>query len=265
MGQNKENKFIQTIPKKCYRFVANVKKIFEEEKETEVKNEENQQLKEVNVIPDKVLKRYSSRWYLVAIILVAILFVTCFGFWTKYRGDGELSTVPVNKRNIKSIAVLPLKSLSESTESKALLLWITDSLIGRLGKLTRFAVRPLSALDKFNDSDMNAIEFGESLKVDAVLVGTFQTNENRLRVNVRLLDVRDGAQIWSNSKYAKYVSPILLAAAALALDKERESLKWLEQANQEHKEFLPFIDIDLIFKTLRDNSQFQELVAKVKK
>ena len=35
--------------------------------------------------------------------------------------------------------------------------------------------------------------------VDAVLEGTLQQTENRLRVNLRLWDVRDGAQLWQDS------------------------------------------------------------------
>jgi tetratricopeptide (TPR) repeat protein len=45
---------------------------------------------------------------------------------------------------------------------------------------------------------MDAIELGGELKVDGVLVGTIQTEAKRLRVNVRLIDVRDGAVIWTD-------------------------------------------------------------------
>ena len=92
---------------------------------------------------------------------------------------------------------MPLKNLSSKEE--ALTIGLTDNLISRLGRLNRFAVRPLSAVDKFGASKKDALAFGKELQVDAVVVGTIQNVDNRLRLNVRLLDVRDGAQIWSKS------------------------------------------------------------------
>jgi adenylate cyclase len=65
--------------------------------------------------------------------------------------------------------------------------------------LNRFAVRPLSSVKGYTETDQDPIKFGETLKVDAVLEGTLQTVENRLRVNMRLWDVRDGAQLWQDS------------------------------------------------------------------
>ena len=198
-----ETEFIQTIPKKGYRFVADVREVFEDENGTTQNSSQNLSDKEdIGDARSSVRKRAEKletgvRWHLVAIILLGVLFLSSFAWWMSYSRQSGLSTVPVNERSIKSVAVLPLKNLS--SENEALTIGLTDNLISRLGKLNRFAVRPLSAVEKFVASGKDALEFGKELRVDAVVVGTIQTVDDRLRLNVRLLDVRDGAQIWSKS------------------------------------------------------------------
>ncbi len=195
LGQNGTEKFIQTVPKKGYRFVADVKKVREEERVDEFEST----LKSIPTDEPIKTKKPKVRWHFVAIILLGVFLLASFSLWLQYKSETELSSIPTNKRNIKSIAVLPLKNLSEDQKGQIFSLGLTDNLISRLGKLNRFAVRPLSAVDEFAKSDKGAIEFGKELKVDAVIVGTIQTVDDRLRLNITLLDVRDGAQIWSNS------------------------------------------------------------------
>lgn len=200
LGQDKEQTFIKTVPKKGYRFVADIEKVFDDKAEPTSFGIQKQDLKlSDNSSQQLVTRKTPLRWHFVAIILLGVFFLTSFGVWVNYWSEDGLSTIPANKRNIKSVAVLPLKDLGETEKIRTLSLGMTDSLISRLGKLNRFAVRPLSAVENFADGEKDAIEFGKELQVDAILVGTIQTDNDRLRANVRLLDVRDGAQIWSKS------------------------------------------------------------------
>jgi len=130
---------------------------------------------------------------LIAVGLISVLFLTSFTLWF----SSNSKVIPFSERSIKAVAILPLRNLNENESSNALSLGLTDSLISRLGSLNRFTVRPLDAVEKFAKSGKDALGFGEELKCDAVLEGTFQAIENRLRVNVRLIDIRDGAQIWT--------------------------------------------------------------------
>ncbi|NNF00098.1 MAG: transcriptional regulator, partial [Pyrinomonadaceae bacterium] len=100
--------FIRTIPKKGYRFVSEVEKVFQEEAEDEVAKFEAPQLPPESIdISDRSAP--PVRWHFVGIILLGVLFLTSFGLWINYSRETGLSSVPVNERNIKSIAVLPLK------------------------------------------------------------------------------------------------------------------------------------------------------------
>ena len=130
------------------------------------------------------------------VALTVLLFALASGFavW-RYQNSQAKTSIS----EIKSIAVLPLQNFSDNENEKTLSLGLTDTLITRLGGLNRFAVRPFSASQKYQAGETDALDFGGRLKVDAVLEGSLQTANNRLRVNVRLLRVADGSQIWAGS------------------------------------------------------------------
>jgi len=98
---------------------------------------------------------------------------------------------------IDSMAVLPLRPLTTDENSKALGLGLTDALIMKIGGLRQITVRPISAVTPFADAPQDALEIGRKLKVDAVLEGTIQRFEGRVRFNVRLLRVENGEQMWA--------------------------------------------------------------------
>lgn len=182
--------YIQTVPKHGYRFRADVR---------EVQSNGFSSEKIGDLTPQAVTLNPPVRWHFIAIILLGVLFVTSFAVWWKFTDQKGLSSISVTERDIRTVAILPLKTLNESEQTRSLALGLTDSLISRLGSLNRFAVRPLSSVKGYAESDQDPLKFGEILKVDAVLEGTLQQTENRLRVSVRLWDVRDGAQLWQDT------------------------------------------------------------------
>jgi DNA-binding winged helix-turn-helix (wHTH) protein/TolB-like protein/Flp pilus assembly protein TadD len=239
LDANGKKNFIQTVPKRGYRFVADVREVFENRKAETARAEtakvetaadaalppdspavDAAQIEQPKIQEQPTVQAQSEiqappgvqpqptlqappeaqiRWHFLGIILLSLLFATSFAVWWSASDRRGLSSVPVTQRNIRSVAVLPLKTLTETKHVKTLSLGLTDSLISRLGSLNHFAVRPLNSVKDYTEADKNPLEFGAELKVDAVLEGTLQVVENRLRVNVRLWDVRDGAQLWQGS------------------------------------------------------------------
>ena len=181
-----QQEFIKTIPKKGYLFVGDVEEVFEE---TAVESDV--------VRPPDSNRASSKRWFLIGILLLTTLFVTSFSVWLTWGDGSELSSVPIGDREYKSVAVLPFKQIGK--DNKPLSLGITDNLISRLARINKFAVRPLSAVESFSGSGEDALLFARKLNVDAVIVGTMQESEDQIRISVRLLDARDGVQLWSET------------------------------------------------------------------
>jgi len=190
---------IQTIPRRGYRFTGELKKkgdkrdIFldiehlapqdspvEKSDKEEIQNGRNTQ----PTSSESTNKKLKTIFSVAALSLLAV-----FGFWW-------LSNSSNTESAINTVAVLPLKDLTESDGTKSLSLGLTDNLINRLGSLNRFVVRPLSSVEDYGSNEKDAVEFGKKLKVDAVLDGTIQQIDNRLRINVRLIRIQDGAQVW---------------------------------------------------------------------
>src|SRR5687767_3137707 len=187
LDKDDKGRFIQTVPKRGYRFVADVQEVSANgHTENAVPNVEA-------VIPTEQ-PGPKIRWHFIGIVLLGLLFVTGFVIWRNFDERKKLSN-----KNIRTVAVLPLKTSAENESGKSLSLGLTDSLISRLGSLNRFSVRPLSSVRDYAEADQDPLEFGETLKVDAILEGSLQQTDNRLLVNLRLWDLRDGARLWQGS------------------------------------------------------------------
>ena len=100
--------------------------------------------------------------------------------------------------DIKSLAVLPLRSLSADANDDYLGLGITDTIITKISQIGELTVRPTSAVRKYVHEEMNSLEAARQLQTDAVLDGTVQRAGDHLRVNVNLLR-KDGASLWAES------------------------------------------------------------------
>jgi DNA-binding winged helix-turn-helix (wHTH) protein/TolB-like protein/Flp pilus assembly protein TadD len=97
----------------------------------------------------------------------------------------------------KSIAVLPFKAISSDTSDHELELGMTYTLIARLGNLKQITVRPISAVSKYATSEQDALTIGRELQTQAVLTGSVQKLAGQVRVTVQFIDTSDGRLIWS--------------------------------------------------------------------
>ncbi|MCM3869660.1 MAG: winged helix-turn-helix domain-containing protein [Pyrinomonadaceae bacterium] len=105
---------------------------------------------------------------------------------------------------IKSMAVLPFKPLVADSRDEALELGIADTLITRLGSLRQLVMRPIGAVCRYTRLEQDPVAVGREQRVDAVLDGSIQKLGERIRVNVRLVSVADGQQLWSGKFDEKF-------------------------------------------------------------
>lgn len=208
---SKEAKYIETVPTRGYRFIADVKEGVEHESEKAIRFENGfgdregsqaiasgaEQLADVSVAavePElKLHDRVVSRRTLVLVVCamtVALAVVVAY-LWIlrhpKPSSDGAA---------IRSIAVLPFKPLIAASHNEYLEMGIADALISRLGSLKEIEVRPLSAVRTYTDPQQDAIGIGKTLEVDAVLDSSIQMLGDRIKIRTQLVRVTDGKQIW---------------------------------------------------------------------
>ncbi len=96
---------------------------------------------------------------------------------------------------LDSIAVLPFENASKDDSLDYLSAGITDSLINSLAQLPRLRV-PAAGLVRQFKNEPNPTKAGAALNTSAVLSGVLRQRGGLLSVEVELIDVGSGKQIW---------------------------------------------------------------------
>jgi TolB-like protein/tetratricopeptide (TPR) repeat protein len=100
---------------------------------------------------------------------------------------------------LQSIAVMPFEEVGLDQARQYSGEGIADELTTRLGRDSGLKVAARTSAFALKDRKLDAREIGRTLGVDALLEGSVRQVKDRVRVAVRLVNTRDGYQIWSNA------------------------------------------------------------------
>jgi DNA-binding winged helix-turn-helix (wHTH) protein/TolB-like protein len=131
------------------------------------------------------------------VIYAAVLITLMLGALAYVWHRRQTSFAP--QPEIKSLAVLPFKSLNQEAKEDYLGLGIANDIITKISQSGELTVRPTSAVRKYINQEADALEAAREQKVDAVLDGQFLHVGDQLRVSVNLLRFGDGASLWAHT------------------------------------------------------------------
>ena len=97
----------------------------------------------------------------------------------------------------RSLAVMPLENFSGDSLQGWFADGMTEALITDLGRIPDLRVVSRGAVLRFQGRPTPLREIGNTLHVDAVVEGGVQRSGNRVRVDLRLIDVESGYQLWA--------------------------------------------------------------------
>lgn len=97
----------------------------------------------------------------------------------------------------KSIAVLPFESYSEGKENAFFADGIQDDILTNLAKIGDLKVISRTSVMGYRGKPESVREIGKTLGVSAILEGSVRRSENRVRVNVQLIDARTDKHLWA--------------------------------------------------------------------
>lgn len=100
-------------------------------------------------------------------------------------------------RPIESIAVMPFKNESGTSEVEYLSDGITDTLITSLSQLPKLSVKARSSVFRYKGKDAPPQQLGKELNVQAILNGRVVQRGNYLTLHIELVDVNTETALWS--------------------------------------------------------------------
>jgi DNA-binding winged helix-turn-helix (wHTH) protein/TolB-like protein/Flp pilus assembly protein TadD len=210
-----ENRYIATISRRGYRFVA---KVTRRDPFVPPTAAETSAAVQPAGPPSSTRRRIGLVAAATGVLAIVLVSVALFFVLNKApepaRGAGQ------------TLAILPFKPLLPAERNESLELGMTESLISSLSRYSPRAISPLSSVRQYAALNQDAIAAGRALGVDTVLDGSLQRRGDRLRVSVRLLRVADGRQLWAQSFDQEFttifdVQDVIAARVAQAL-----SVRW---------------------------------------
>jgi TolB-like protein/DNA-binding winged helix-turn-helix (wHTH) protein/Flp pilus assembly protein TadD len=189
LGDSAENpRFIETVARRGYRFLADVEAISAPSPQSEATSDVDI---DGAVAPAGVWKklRYSRAWRFVGFSQVLLLAAAVL--WIVYPWNAS--------SKIHSLAVLPLENLSGDSSQDYFAEGMTDELITDLGQISTLRVISRSSVMTYKSVRKPLAEIARELDVQAVVEGSVLRSGERVRITAQLIEVPPDRHIWAHS------------------------------------------------------------------
>jgi serine/threonine protein kinase/tetratricopeptide (TPR) repeat protein len=150
-------------------------------------------LKRKSLTSKEITVKFSLRKLFVPALVFLVLVVAGVIIWQILPHRAAVSGQPGKH----SIVVLPFEDLSPEKGHEYLCEGIPETLINALNTIEDLRVPARSSAFSFKGNKFDLAEIGQKLNVETVLEGSVQVVGDNLRVTPRLVNVKDGYQIWS--------------------------------------------------------------------
>ena len=210
--------FIETVPRRGYRFVAETNETWGEDGHVEAAGNGHSEraLPLAETAPVAAVressqpartKRTSVFAAFGAMVIAGIIGVVYFTGWSK---SGNASA-------IQSIAVLPFVDESADPDAQYINDKIAESLINSLSKLPQLRVVPRSVVAGYKGKQIDPRKVGSELNVRAVVTGSMRRHGDIISIQADLIDLENVAQLWGQH-YDHKVSDVLLVQDDISRD-----------------------------------------------
>ena len=180
LGDNAKNAlFIETIPRKGYRFIGDV--------EYETPGAEPP-----SISAAASNERPSGTRFLLAGAAISILIVLSLGIASFSGGSSDRISKSLAKQ--QTIAVLPFKF--RGPESEYLALGLTDGISHSLGRQSELRVSDRNSTFALDDKVDQPSEAASLLGVENIVVGEVERSDGGLIISARLTNINDPTRVW---------------------------------------------------------------------
>ena len=198
LGDSSESpRFVETIARRGYRFLAEVKQVesvaahIAKPVEEEPRPAEDRLVTTVSAAPVEQTPVGPSiaRWIAGGSLVLLLLIAGAWIYRSGNRPPGE----------IRSLAVLPLENLSGDAAQEFFADGMTDELITDLGQVSALRVISRTSVMPYKRARKPLPEIARELSVDAVVEGTVLRSGDRVRIDAQLIQASDDKHLWAQS------------------------------------------------------------------
>ncbi|HUA15569.1 MAG TPA: winged helix-turn-helix domain-containing protein [Verrucomicrobiae bacterium] len=125
-------------------------------------------------------------------------------------------------RLYRSLAVLPLQSLSADPSQEYFTDGITDEIISDFAQSGDLRVISRTSTMRYKNTSKSAEQIGKELGVDALVEGSVERVGSRIRVRVELIDASNDRNLWARI-YDRDLSDVLMLESSVANDVVEEA------------------------------------------
>ncbi|MFN8060797.1 MAG: winged helix-turn-helix domain-containing protein [Vicinamibacterales bacterium] len=211
LGDSAESpRFIETLPRRGYRFVASVE--WEDLEPSESSGATELPLTpsvatfgdaaEPGVAPSVVVAaparadRRGSGWRIAAGL--ALVTAVAVGIWQMWRAG---ATVAPRRPDRVMLVVLPFRNVSDDLSQDYFSDGLTEEMIAQLGRLSpaRLGVIAATSAQRYKNTTRSLAAIAAELSVNYVLDGSVRKIGDRVRISGQLVQVGDQTQVWSDT------------------------------------------------------------------
>ncbi len=206
---------IKTVHGRGYRFVAEVQEVASQDAADKVVAMDDRQ---TDRQPQASARK---RWFVLATFVLLIVAVS----GPNWFADTDEA--------IRSVAVLPLKNLSNDPAQKYFVEGMQDALITRLSRMTELRVISKTSTLRYETSTLSIPEIARELNVDALIEGSVLRDGNQVRITAQLIRGAEDDHLWARS-YDRELEDVLplINDISLAIANEIEVAVTQEQPDE---------------------------------
>jgi TolB-like protein/DNA-binding winged helix-turn-helix (wHTH) protein/Flp pilus assembly protein TadD len=220
LGDRPDNpEFIETLPKRGYRFAAPViDENAAERADLPTSLPTQEQATEETVIRDATSLKQESffakrpLWKFAVLLVLAVVAAAAIGaYFRPARSGANASSL-----NNASIAVLPFVDMSSAKDQEYFSDGLAEQLINDLAKVSGLKVVGRSSAFQFRGKNEDLRDVGRKLGVADILEGSVRREGDRMRITAELIKADDGFQLWSQT-YDREIKDIFAVEDEIAL------------------------------------------------
>ena len=178
-------KYIETLPRRGYRFIGSV----EEVQAPWIEPEKSKS--KTDPPPARIARRpeFGSGFLITLVACLAL----GFAIWMTWQHFYAKSPVPA----IHSLAVLPLQNFSGDPAQEYFADGMTEELITELSRIHAIKVISRTSIMEYKGTKKHLPQIARELGVDGILEGSVRREGDQVRITVQLLDGPNDRHLWS--------------------------------------------------------------------